>query len=352
MTALVFLAALAAFVVSSVSGGGAGLVLVPMLRLVVPIASVPAALSIGTAASSLSRIAAFRTSIRWDVVRRFVPAALPAAAIGAWLLTRFEPAYVELIIACFLLANLPALLRPRRAESVAVAPTPMRRIPLVGAAAGLLSGFTGAVGLIFNGVYQRLGMTRQEIVATRATNEVMLHLLKIALYWRFGLLDRPALAAGALVAVAAVLASVVVRWILPLVQEATFRRIGQAAMVVSGAAMFMLSSTQIAAMHRAWISVTAPEGEREVQLYWNAKRRFALEAEPEGGVILERTVPFNDLPASVRRATLAITPRSSIRLVEQLGGRDDRVYEVYHRRRGRLVTTEFRLERGRVIMSE
>lgn len=352
MTALVFLAALAAFVVSSVSGGGAGLVLVPLLRLVVPIASVPAALSIGTAASSLSRIAAFRKSIRWDVVRRFVPTALPAAAVGAWLLTRFEPAYVELIIACFLLANLPALLRPRPAAAVAATVAPMRRMPLIGAAAGLLSGFTGAVGLIFNGFYQRLGMTRQEIVATRATNEVMLHLLKIALYWRFGLLDRPALAAGAMVAGAAVLASVVVRWILPLVREATFRRIGQAAMVASGAAMFMLSSTQIAAMHRAWISVVAPEGEREVQLYWNAKRRFALEAEAEGQLILERTIAFNDLPLSVRRAALAIAPRSSIRLVEQVGSGSDQAYEVYHRRQGRLVTTELRLGPGGVVIGE
>lgn len=89
--ALLFVAAFLAFLVSAVAGGGAGLVLVPLLRLILPITAIPAALSIGTATSSLSRIHLFRHAIRWDVVRRFVPTALPAAALGAWLLTLFEP---------------------------------------------------------------------------------------------------------------------------------------------------------------------------------------------------------------------------------------------------------------------
>lgn len=79
---LVFTAAFFAFIVSAVAGGGAGLVLVPLLRLILPVASIPGALSIGTATSSISLIWLFRRHIRWDVVRRFVPTALPAAAVG------------------------------------------------------------------------------------------------------------------------------------------------------------------------------------------------------------------------------------------------------------------------------
>lgn len=341
MIGILFVAALAAFLVSAIAGGGAGLVLVPLLRLVVPIASVPAALSIGTAVSALSRIAVFRGAIRWDVVRRFLPAALPATTLGAWLLTRFEPAYVELIIAGFLLANLPALFR-RKHPGDRRAAMPLARMPLIGALAGLLSGFTGAVGLLFNGVYQRLGMTPHEIVATRATNEVLLHLLKIALYWRFGLLDRSALAAGALIAAAAVAASVAVRWSLARVKEALFRRIGQVAMVAAGVAMLMLSSSRIAALHRTWVGVVAPEGEREVQVYWNAQRKLAIELEPEGYVVLERVVVFNDLPPAVRRAALSLTSRASIKLVEEVRSPHGRGYELYYHCGDRLKTAELR----------
>lgn len=329
MIPILFLAALAAFLVSAVAGGGAGLVLVPLLRLVVPIASVPAALSIGTAASSVSRIALLRRSIRWDVVRRFVPAALPSTALGAWLLSRFEPAYVELLIAVFLLANLPALLMPRRAAARPVKMLAMARIPLLGAAAGLLSGFTGAVGLVFNGAYYRLGLSREEIVATRATNEVLLHLLKIILYTWFGLMTAPALVAGALIAIAALLSSLLIRRVLPLIRESLFRQIGQGAMVAAGAAMFLTSSGQIAALHRAWLQLVAPGGEHELQLYWGGTRRFALEAEPEGAIVLERGMAFEHLPAPVQKRALAAIPRHEVRFVEAVYGLHGRSYEIY-----------------------
>lgn len=59
---LVFVASFLAFILSLVAGGGAGLVLVPLLRLILPVASIPGALSIGTAASSVSRIWLFATA--------------------------------------------------------------------------------------------------------------------------------------------------------------------------------------------------------------------------------------------------------------------------------------------------
>ncbi|HMH66584.1 MAG TPA: TSUP family transporter [Pinirhizobacter sp.] len=73
MLAVVFVAAVAAFLVSAFAGGGAGLILLPMLALVLPAVSVPAALSIGSTLSSVSRLALFRRHIRWDVVRWFLP---------------------------------------------------------------------------------------------------------------------------------------------------------------------------------------------------------------------------------------------------------------------------------------
>lgn len=128
-------------------------------------------------------------------MRRFTPIALPAAALGAWLLTRFDAVYVEFLLGCFLLINLPELFRrmpARRTEG----PLSLACLPLLGAIAGVLSGFTGAVGVVFNRAYYRMGLTEDEIVAARATNEVLLHLLKIALYAAFGLLPRSALIAG------------------------------------------------------------------------------------------------------------------------------------------------------------
>ncbi len=332
VVALIFIAAFLAFVVSAVAGGGAGLVLVPLLRLVLPVASIPGALSIGTATSSISRIWLFRQHVRWDVVRCFVPTALPAAAVGAWLLTRFDAVYVEFLLGCFLLLNLPALVRPHP-PSEAGPSLPLRRLPWLGVAAGLLSGFTGAVGVIFNRGYYRMGLTKNEIVATRATNEVLLHLLKIALYAGFGLLPRSALVAGGLVAVAAVLASLASRPVLSLMRESVFRRIGLFAMVASGVAMFSLSGGKIMAIHQAWVAYVAPGDEREIQLYWGGMRRVAIEREESGALVVERVVAATDLPPAVRAVLPTIAAAGPILMIEEVRG-EGPYYEVYRRSGG------------------
>ncbi|MFH7813156.1 MULTISPECIES: hypothetical protein [Acetobacter] len=79
---LILVASTAAFGLSAVSGGGAGLILIPLLGLALPGNQVPATLSIGTAASSAARILSFRHAIRWDIVRHFAPTALPFAGGG------------------------------------------------------------------------------------------------------------------------------------------------------------------------------------------------------------------------------------------------------------------------------
>lgn len=332
IVALVFVAAFLAFIVSAVAGGGAGLVLMPLLRLILPVASIPGALSIGTAASSVSRIWLFRNQIRWDVVRRFVPTALPAAAAGAWLLTRFEAAYVEFLLGCFLLLNLPALFRRNPAPGTE-RPLPLGRLPWLGAAAGLLSGFTGAVGVVFNRAYYRMGLAKDEIVATRATNEVLLHILKIALYAAFGLLPRSALIAGALVATAAVLASFASRHVLSLMRESLFRRAGLLAMVASGVVMFSLSGGQIMTIHRAWVVYVAPRDEQEIQLYWGGTRRAAIEREENGRLVVERAIGSAELPPAVRAVLPAIATPDEIVMIEEVRG-EGRYYEIYWRRGG------------------
>jgi uncharacterized membrane protein YfcA len=76
---LVFLLILSiiAFAISAVAGGGAGLMLMPVLAMLLPGSQVAAALSLGSAASSLSRMGAFWRAIRWDVVRWFLRRCLP-----------------------------------------------------------------------------------------------------------------------------------------------------------------------------------------------------------------------------------------------------------------------------------
>lgn len=245
---ILFICTVAAFAVSAVSGGGAGLVLMPVLRMGLAMEQVPVALSLGSAASSIARIGTFFRHIDWRLVRWFVPCSLPGALAGAWLLQYLDPVYAEWVVGLFLVANLPMLWRKPR-QGVAKRAPAMPLLACVGVLAGAVSGFTGAVGLLFNGFYLRYGLSKERLVATRAANEVALHTVKLAIYTYFGLVTRDALIAGAVLGGAAVVAALGVRYVLPLFSESVFRRVGYASMVIAGAAMLQGASGELAARH-------------------------------------------------------------------------------------------------------
>lgn len=288
LIAFLFAAALVAFAISTVAGGGAGLILMPILALLVPTAEVPAALSLGTAASSVSRTFVFWRSVRWDIVRLFVPIALPFAALGVWLLSWFDPVYVKLILGIFLVANLLLLFIPKflsaRPRSRRVS---ARSVRLIGAAAGLLSGFTGQVGLLFNRFYLRMGMEKSEIVATRALNELLLHVLKIVLYAGLGLLTARSLMAGAVVAIAALAASFLMKWGMPYIREHHFHLAGNVAMAVAGVSMMASAAPVVLLKNHAGVRYHTSPAEAEVHAFWGS-RHYSLIWNDRRGIGVEK----------------------------------------------------------------
>ena len=334
-----FAVAFVAFSLSAVSGGGAGLMLLPILGQLLPGAQVPAALSVGTAASSVSRIAVFWRSVRWDVVIWFVPPALPAVWLGAYLLSFVNPLYLEVGMGLFLVANLPLLFRPAKdlTEKDAL---PKPYLALVGAAAGFVSGLTGAVGLLFNRFYLRYGLNKEEIVATRAANELLLHVVKLALYASFGLLTTRALGAGAVVAVAALVASWSMKRLLPRLSEGLFRRIGYGAMVVSGVSLLTGATSRLATQNGVTVSYLPISDGIETAVQWRQGQVLALEFEFDEGFEYERTIALAELPADRRSRVQTLNRGADKVLIEEVFGIDRHYYEAYIFRNGKVVKAD------------
>mgnify|MGYP002386999505 FL=1 len=331
---LLFGCALLAFSLSAVCGGGAGLLLLPILGSLLPGAQVPAALSIGTVSSSISRIIAFWSRIRWDIVVWLVPPALPAVWIGAKLLTYINPLYLELLMGLFLMANLPLIFRSTK-ELEEVHRLPKVYLAFIGLAAGIVSGLTGAVGLLFNRFYLRYRMTKEEIVATRAANEIMLHGVKLVLYASFGLLTGKALSLGAVIAVAAILSSWGMKWLLPRLSEGLFRRVGYAAMVVSGLSLFTEAAGQVVTKAPIDIDYSPLANGMSTQLQWRNKL-FSLEFEYDEGFEFEHTIPLSELPTDKQIEAKKLSQGANHVVLEEVFGIDKHTYEIYVYRKGKL----------------
>ena len=307
--------------------------LLPLLGLVLPATNVPAALSIGTAFSSVSRIAVFRKDIRLDVVFRFVPPAIPAVWLGAWLLKFVSPLYLEALLGLFLVANLPMAFRPARYLEQSH-PFPKPYLSLIGVAAGFVSGLTGAVGLLFNRFYLRYGMRKEEIVATRAANEIILHLIKLVLYASFGLLTQKAVTIGGIAGIAAIVSAISAKWILPYLSEGLFRRIGYLAMVAAGLAMCVEAGTTFVAKNKVAVSYAPLSEGLEAKLRWR-ESRFALEFEYDEGFEYERSLQFSDLPPDLQSRVRALTHNADRILLEEVFGIGRHGYEALVLRDGK-----------------
>jgi uncharacterized membrane protein YfcA len=324
---VLLICALLAFSLSAVCGGGASFILLPVLGWLLIGTQVPAALSVGTGASSFSRILVFRKNICWNIVVWFVPAALPAVWLGAYLLTFINPLYLELLLGLFLLSNIPLIFRPK--AGIKTSDTmPGFVLIFIGAAAGFVSGLTGAVGLLFNKFYLRYGLSKEQIIATRAANELLLHLVKIGLYASFGLLTSKVLIFGFLIAFAAFISSWGMKRLLPYLSEKLFQQIGYTAMVVSGFVMFINASTNLSINNHLAIEINPIANGAETKLEWK-RSTFALEFEYDEGFEVEHSVTLADIPAEKHAFVQKVSAQADKVILEEVFGINKHYYEVY-----------------------
>ncbi|NML64427.1 sulfite exporter TauE/SafE family protein [Hymenobacter sp. RP-2-7] len=343
--ALVFLAALVAFGISTVSGGGAGLLLLPVLARVLPASSVPAALTVGTATGTVSKLALFWRSINWPVTRRFVPGAVPGVLLGAYLLKYLNPLYLEVFIGLFLLSNLPAALKRSHPTSEAAAPerAGWLKLSTIGFLAGFLSGLTGAVGLLFKKFYFRYGLSRDEVIATRAANEMLLHAIKLVLYLYLGLLTGSAWQAGAVVAVAAVLATTGAKRLVKYLSETLFQRIGYAAMVLSGVFMLAGAGQELRTTENLRASTALLGDNLEITGWWRSTS-LTLELEINDSPAIEQPVAFSDLPRRVQAEVRRLQRGRRLLNLEEVWAIGGHYYEAYFSAGGRVQSVDIKEE--------
>jgi uncharacterized membrane protein YfcA len=323
---ILFIATVIAFWISAICGGGASLILIPVLNIVLSPAFVPFSLTIGTFTSSASRIVVFKNYINWKIFIWFVPFSIPAVLLGAWLMKFVNPLYLEIFVALFLIANLPELFRNKQNQEKEEKPYPKYILAIVGFLAGFVSGVTGAIGLLFNRFYLRYGLTKEQIVATRAANEIVLHLVKLIVYILLGLFSKTAILFGLIIAVAAIISSYSVKFILPYLSEYLFRKIGYGAMVVSG--VFLLISTSKSIISQDKISLSTNKY-NETVMNWR-ESSFVLEFSIGEGLEIERQITPDELPVHLKAKYEELSlqyEKIFLEVVHKIG--DKKSYEFY-----------------------
>lgn len=226
-----FIAAFASWSVSTLSAGGGSLLLVPAVAYIVGSHAVAPVVTLASLFASPARIILLWRNIAWRVVRWYLPGAIGGAVLGGWGFTWIPAEWLSTLVGLFLVSTVWQYKLGERPRSFAM------RLPWflpVSFASGLISALVGASGLLANPFYLNYGLMKEQMIATRAVNSVVIQLAKLATYATFGALgfdlwlDGVAAGAGA---VAGIWLSN--RWLRRL-SDRNFRQFAVSVMVFSG----------------------------------------------------------------------------------------------------------------------
>jgi uncharacterized membrane protein YfcA len=231
---VLFIAAFLAWIVSTVAGGGGGMLMIPIIAWVANPKAVAPAFSLGTLLSSPMRVWIFWKDIDWRIVRWYLPGAIAGALLGGYIFARIPPAWVKVLAAVFLLSTLFQYRFGERQRSF-----PMRVwifLPL-GFIVAAISGMIGEAGPVLNPFFLNYGVDKEAMIATKSVNSFFMQLTKIGSYVAFGAMAHEFWLYGIAIGIAASLASWVGKTLLHRMDGKQFRRTVVVVMVIAGALM-------------------------------------------------------------------------------------------------------------------
>lgn len=240
----------------------------------------------------------FKKHINWKIFAWFVPFSIPAVLIGAYLIKFINPNYLQVFVGLFLISNLPQLFESSKKHQETKQKYPNYFLAIIGFLAGFVSGVTGAIGLLFNRFYLRLGLKKEEIVATRAANEVFLHLIKLIIYLYLGLFSKSAIYLGLIIAVATIVSAYSIKYILPFLSEHLFKKIGFIAMVISGFSLLWTTSNKIIDQDNFNIESYHDWTKNYSTVTWR-NSKITFEYALDYGLEVEKTITATDLPKNI-----------------------------------------------------
>ena len=231
---VLFIAAFLGWIVSTVAGGGGGMLMIPVITWVANPKAVAPAITLGTLLSSPIRVWLFWRDIDWRIVRWYVPGAVAGAVLGGYVFANIPPQWVKVFAGLFLLST---LLQYRFGENRRSFPMRVWVFLPLGFVVAAISGMIGEAGPVLNPFFLNYGTAKEAMIGTKSVNSFFMQLTKLGSYAAFGAMTQEFWIYGIAIGVAATMASWVGKRMLGRMDATRFRQGVVAVMVITGALM-------------------------------------------------------------------------------------------------------------------
>ncbi|MGB3312053.1 MAG: sulfite exporter TauE/SafE family protein [Nodosilinea sp.] len=229
-----FVASFLAWFLSMLAGGGSPFILIPMISLLLGTQAVAPVITTGLLIGNAHRGLVFRDHIDWSVTAWYVPGAIVGALLGSYGLTQIHLEGLQLLLGAGLLVMVVNYLLPGKENQFTIKAWYFLPLSLVNAVGSALIGSTGPV---MNPLYLNYGLEKEAMIATKAFNKTVLHLVKLMAYAAFGSLSGEYLTYGLVIGLGAIPANWLGKQVLAKMSAQQFRQLVFAFIAVSGVAI-------------------------------------------------------------------------------------------------------------------
>lgn len=231
---LLILAGFAAWFVSTLAGGGAAVLLIPVVHFLVGVQAVAPVVTVSTALALPSRVYLFWNDINWRIVAWYLPAAMVGAFMGGYVFANAHIGWLQILIGLFLISTVFQYRFGERQKSFAMQ---LWMFAPVGLVVAFISGIIGGAGPLLNPFYLNYGTVKNEMVGTRSFNGFMVHTTKLLTYAGFGAMTGRYFFYGLVVGLAAWAATWLGKDLLERMKVRNFRRFVVIVMAIAGMVM-------------------------------------------------------------------------------------------------------------------
>ncbi len=183
---LLFLAGTLTFTLSTLTAGGGGLLLVPILNLLVKTTQAAPVLNTGNLIGRPIRLLLYWKYIDWKATLYYVPTAIVGSVLAASFFAHSKIIWLQFIIGLFLISTLWQYKWGKRKSSFKM--TYAYLMPL-GLLISFLGTITGASGPVLNPFYLNLGLSKEKLIGTKTANSFFMGLAQIGSYTWFGIMS-------------------------------------------------------------------------------------------------------------------------------------------------------------------
>ena len=233
---IIFLAGAIAYIISTLSGGGGSLLLVPVINFFLGGKSTAPVVNLGNLVGEPVRIILFWKNIQWRVVKYYLPGAIAGAVLGAWLLSTIKLEWLQIVVGLFLISTIFQYRFGKKERSFGMK---LKWFIPIGFLVEFLNSLIGATGPVLNPFYLNYGLEKEKMIATKTVNSFFVGLVQISTYATLGSLKGNLWIYGIILGIGASVGNWIGKSYLKKISNPLFRKLAIIIMVISGVIMIV-----------------------------------------------------------------------------------------------------------------